>query len=86
VIQFVTPAAAPAGARTFVLEACGHYYPWVGSTRSIGRPASRDALPDGGEVYREWLEQRPDFSPPGPPAELPRPAGGEVPPAGSRGA
>ena len=78
VVQFAAPSVAPAGARSFVLEACGHYYPWVGSTWSDGPPASRDALPDGGEVYREWLEQRPDFSPPGPPSDLPRPSAGEV--------
>jgi hypothetical protein len=77
-IQFMAPDAAPGAARSFVLEAGGHYYPWAGTTWSDGAPAAREALPDGGDVYREWLQLRPDFSPPGVPPDLPRPGVDEL--------
>lgn len=73
VLQYAAPTSPPTGARTFVFEARGHYYPWAGATWSDGPPSSRRALPDGGEVYREWLDMKHDFTPPGAPPELPRP-------------
>lgn len=73
VLQYAAPASPPTGARTFVFETRGHYYPWAGATWSDGPPSSRRALPDGREVYREWLEMTHDFTPPGAPPDLPRP-------------